>query len=414
MEENMSKIRIAFIKYCGLSSGGTEKFLQTIAANLDKTKYTVDYYYTESVPFIGSNHRHNGTDDVRRRYLIEHDVNLIEISLEAVDLTKHTYPWVNTNFFELFDEDRYDLVQTGRGGYPEFPFSKIKTVPIIDSLHLLAGVDNQYNIARVMHITNWSRRIWENKGGDWLRSVVISHPVEMAKTEVHSLRDKLQIPKNRVICGFHQRNDESIFSPYPLEAYALCETENTHFIILGGSRKHRDQAEDLNIKNITFLDYTSDQNLIYDFLSTLDLYVHGRADGEVNSTAMAEAMYFGLPILSHTSSTNNGHVECIGDAGFVAHDIAEYKNKLSQWLSNSSQRHALRERAILRFKEKYELDNQMKRIVAIYEDVLENPFPHPIRRHLSTLKLRRIFVYFPKKITMTLWNKLLSIWIKKP
>ena len=31
------KIKIAFIKFGGMASGGTEKFLQTVAANLPKT-----------------------------------------------------------------------------------------------------------------------------------------------------------------------------------------------------------------------------------------------------------------------------------------------------------------------------------------------------------------------------------------
>lgn len=392
------KIKIAFIKYCGLSSGGTEKFLQTIAANLDKKRFEVDYYYTESVPLIGAEHRHAGTNTERKQYLENHGVNLIEIKLDAVDLTKRNYPWVNTDFFEKFDESKYDLIQTGRGGYPEFPFTKIRKTPIIDSLHLLAGVDNQYNIARVMHITAWSRKIWERKGGDPTRSVVVSHPMQIENAPDGDLRARLNL-EGKIILGFHQRNDEHIFSPIPLAAYKEVEDEHTHFLLLGGSHKHRDQAKDLAIKSITFLDTTHNPEEIYLFLKTLDIYAHGRADGEVNSTAMAEAMYFGCPILSHTSQVHNGHVECIGNAGFVAKDLEEYKKIMLEMVHNTKYRKLLSDNALRRFAEKYELRKQMKNIVAIYDDVLRNPFPHSLRRLLSTLKLRRIFIYLPAKVT---------------
>ena len=38
-------IKIAFIKFGGMAIGGTEKVLQTIAAELPKDKFEVDYFY---------------------------------------------------------------------------------------------------------------------------------------------------------------------------------------------------------------------------------------------------------------------------------------------------------------------------------------------------------------------------------
>lgn len=42
-------IKIAFIHWNGLSTGGTERFLQTIAANLPKDRFYVDFYYSGQV-----------------------------------------------------------------------------------------------------------------------------------------------------------------------------------------------------------------------------------------------------------------------------------------------------------------------------------------------------------------------------
>ncbi len=392
----MSKLKIAFIKYAGLSAGGTEKFLQTIAANLDKGRFEVDYYYTDAVKFEGSENRQAGTNQDRLEYMKRHGINLIEIKLDSVDLTKKTYPWIRTNLFEKFDEKRYDLIQTGRAGHPEYPFTKIRHTPIVDSLHLLAGVDNQYNISRVMHITNWSRKIWEFKGGDKNRSVLVSHPIEIQNVEYQSMREALGL-NGKVILGFHQRNNDSIFSPIQLEAYKKVETKNTHFIILGGSALYQEQAKKLNVKNITFLEHSADPSKIYSFLKTLDIYAHGRKDGEVNSTAMAEAFYFGLPIISHVSEINNGHIECIGNAGYVAKDVNDYASELKKIIGDYKYREEKSKNALQRFDKLYELKKQIKNIEKIYEDVVKNPFPNKISRFISTFKLRRIFIYFPIK-----------------
>ena len=39
-------IKIAFVKFGGMSIGGTEKYLQTIASHLPKDQFEVDFYYT--------------------------------------------------------------------------------------------------------------------------------------------------------------------------------------------------------------------------------------------------------------------------------------------------------------------------------------------------------------------------------
>jgi hypothetical protein len=59
------KIRVAFIKFGGLASGGTEKYLQTIAVNLPSDKFIVDYFYCDASPYLGSDWVHPTTDPER-------------------------------------------------------------------------------------------------------------------------------------------------------------------------------------------------------------------------------------------------------------------------------------------------------------------------------------------------------------
>lgn len=368
------KIRIAFIKFGGLSAGGTEKFLQTIAAHLPKTMFDVTYFYCDTAPYIGSDFIHPDTSQERLKFMEEHNVKLVKFQVGAKDVTTPTHDWIDTNFWELFNESDFDIIQTGRAGHPEYPFVKIKKTPIIDSVHFLGGVDNQPNILRVMHICEWAKEKWINEGGDERRTVIISHPMDIPDLNLDNVREELDL-KDKIIFGFHQRGDDGIVSHIPLKAYKQIEDENTHFLILGGSQLYSEQAKKLELKNFQQLDHTADRRKIYSFLNSLDVYAHGRKDGEVNSTAMAEAMYFGLPIISHTSEVNNGHVECIRDAGHVVDTVEEYSAQLNKLKSDQIYKETLSQNALKNFKENYELQGQLAKIIDVYQDVARNPAP---------------------------------------
>lgn len=395
------KIKIAFVKFGGLSAGGTEKFLQTIAANLPQNEFDVDYFYCDSAPYLGSDFRHPDTDPERLQYMEDRGVKLIKFNVGAKDVRTRTHIWRDTDFWKVFNENNYQLIQTGRAGHPEYPFNKIRKTPIVDSLHLFAGVDNQFNISRVMHISDWSARKWIAAGGDVSRVVLVSHPIEIPSLKYENFKEKFELGQ-KFIYGFHQRNDNRIFSPIPLEAYKKIEGPNNMFLILGGGDLYQKQAAELGLKNIKFINHSADPKIVYGFLSALDVYAHGRKDGEVNSTAMAEAMYFGLPIISHFSDVNNGHVECIGDAGRVVANVEDYASELATLEQEPKYFEKLRQSARRRFIEKYELSGQMNNIITIYKNVVKNPFPLQFHRRVSSLRIW----YFGFYSWVRLFNKL--------
>lgn len=378
------KIRVAFVKFGGLSSGGTEKFLQIMAAHLPKDKFEVDYFYCDSAPYIGSDFRHLDTDPVRMDYLKKHGVNLVKFRVGAKDLTTPTHEWVDTDFWEVFNEEDYDIIQTGRAGHPEYPFTRIRRTPIVDSLHLSVSPDNQFNIARVMHICKWNADKWVGKGGDGSRIVLVSSFLDIKPKTKGNMREELGLG-GKFVYGFHQRSDDNIFSDIPLRAYKEIESGNTAFLLLNGSKKYLGQAKALGLKNFRHVPFAKTPDEVYSFLRTLDVYAHGRKDGEVNSTAMAEAMYFGLPIVSHTSSVNNGHVECIGDAGRVVDTVREYAAEMRRLREEGKYYESRKKASLARFAERYELGGQMKIVEDTYRDVLRNPFPHPLRRRVYAL-----------------------------
>ena len=363
---NDDRIKVAFIKFCGMATGGTEKVLQTIAANLDKNKFLVDFYYCDSAPYIGSDFVHPDNDISRMTYCYAYGVRLIKFSVKNKDVTTPTHDWIGSDFFDIFKESRYDVIQTGRAGHPEYPFTKINNTPIVDSIHLAGMAENKANVYKTVLISKDQRDSWVQVGGPRDRSVIIPNPVEIPDyTDSYIQELKL---RRKFVFGMHQRDDDGIFSNIPLEAYKKIENDKTHFILLGGSDRYKKQAEDLGIKNITFLPTVSELEPIHKFLNTLKVYAHGRADGEQCSCAIIEALAHNLPVISHTAPSL-GHMEQIGDAGRVVSSSEVYSLVMTKMIEDKNFYKECSVNAKKRYESTYGMDAIISEYSAIYEEI---------------------------------------------
>ena len=167
----------------------------------------------------------------------------------------------------------------------------------------------------------------------------------------------------------HQRDDIHIFSPVPLEAYDEIQSEDTAFLILGGSANHRKQAKDYHLENVKFLDTTSDISLIHKFLNTLDVYAHGRSDGEQCSSAIIEGLSHSLPMISHTA-VSMGQLEQIGNAGVVVDGYEEYAQAMKKMMSNKNFYVECKLNAEKRYREIYDVPSIIKSFVELYREVV--------------------------------------------
>ena len=363
---NDDRIKVAFIKFCGMATGGTEKVLQTIAANLDKNKFLVDFYYCDSAPYIGSDFVHPDNDISRMTYCYAYGVRLIKFSVKNKDVTTPTHDWIGSDFFDIFKESRYDVIQTGRAGHPEYPFTKINNTPIVDSIHLAGMAENKANVYKTVLISKDQRDKWVQAGGPRDRSVIIPNPVEIPDyTDSYIQELKL---RRKFVFGMHQRDDDGIFSNIPLEAYKKIENDKTHFILLGGSARYKKQAKDLGIKNITFLPTVSELEPIHKFLNTLKVYAHGRADGEQCSCAIIEALAHNLPVISHTAPSL-GHMEQIGDAGRVVSSSEVYSLVMTKMIEDKNFYKECSVNAKKRYESTYGMDAIISEYSAIYEEI---------------------------------------------
>lgn len=357
-------MKIACLKFAGLGSGGTEKYLQTMACVLKK-KHDVDYFYTNNAPMLGTSWRHPENCDKRKQYVESHGIKTIPIQLDAYDNNSKT--WIGSNVWDVFDPKQYDVVQTARYGFAEFPFTHIKGTKIIDSIHGDAS-DPVSKVEKSILLCKWQADKWIRSGGDASKICIIPGLVYVPDVFPVTTRTKYGIPEDAFVYGIHQRNDDGIFSPTALMAYSQIQNNNTYFLVLGGSALYRKVAEQLNLKNVIFVDFSPDPKDIHDFLSALDVYAHARSDGEVCSASITEALYHGLPVITHPGQ-NMGHEEQIEGCGKMANSVEEYAQEMLVLRENESYRKEKSHFALQRYNDKYCYKTVEKNILDLYESL---------------------------------------------
>lgn len=318
-------MKIAICKFAGMGNGGIEKYLQTISIIFKKNGYEVDYYYTNCAPIIGTSWVHPDNDIRRIEYVKSQGVNLIEIKVDARN-DPNQYEWINTDFFNKFNEDDYEFILFGGNGVPEFPYNKMNNIKIIHTVHG-DNVFNKSNIYKSVLLCKWQSDIWISKGGDRSKLEIIPSIVYTPDDYTKTLRERYNIPKDSFVYGFHQRNDNGISSTISLEAYSEIQDDNTYFALLGGTEVHKDYVNKKNLKNVIFVEYTSSVNDIHDFLDAIDVYAHCRVDGEVCSASIIEAMYHKKPLISYPG-LNMGHLEQLENCGKMTYSVNEYKTEM--------------------------------------------------------------------------------------
>jgi len=357
-------INVAFIKYAGMASGGVEKYMQTIACLLPKEDFQVDFYYTNVAPTAGSNFVHPDNDSARLELMKLEGIKTIEVQVGKRGAEPSFYEWENTNFWELFNEDSYDIIQTGRGGYPEYPFNLINKTKIIDSIHSFTGEDKP-NIVKAILLCDWQFKKWSSSGGNPHKAVIIPSLVKIEEKEYRDLREELQIPKKAFVYGFHQGNREDIFSPASLEAYKVAQNKNNYFLIMGGANRHRQLAKNTGCSNIKFVEFSSSPDTIHRFLETIDVFAHARADGEVCSAAIIEALYHGKPVISHPA-LNMGHAEQIEGCGKMAHTHEEYVREMVAFEENKNYFLEMSLKARKKYNDNYRYETVKNKILDTY------------------------------------------------
>ncbi len=350
-------MKIGFVKYGGMGSGGTERWLQEAAIILSKNGFEIDFYYSR-----------DSIDSGRLQYMKNYNVNLIEFKVGRRELNK-TEDWVETDFWEFFNEEKYDFIQTAKYCKAEYPFYKFN-VPFIQMASFATELDNSENLYHTFLPSEWLRNKWIKLGGAKNLCSVLPTPIQDPKS-ADNLRNKLGIPHDYIIAGFHQRVSDEIFSYIPLLCFKLISKPNRVFIVMGGSKRYKQQAKLLKLKNVYFLNHTSNWSNISCFLNTLDFYAHGRKDGETYGAVLAEALIHGLPCITHKSSEDNAQKQTIGPHGFFCNNFIDYTLKLNLLYKNQKLRKRLSKNSKIFARTKYGYKNFESGIISFYSSLVK-------------------------------------------
>lgn len=236
---------------------------------------------------------------------------------------------LKNNIDQAVKDHKIDILHFARSGYYEWPFtSRLAPVQIETNIF---GYQDSSNFLDGSIVISEALRLSPNE-----RREIIYNPIPRPSSnfsDIKSLREELQISQNSLVFGRIGR--PSNFTPVSLIAYAnfVKYSPNSKYVIIGPCKEAKLAVSQLNIESkVIFLDPTNDDEYIERFHKTIDIFAHYRSDGETFGTAIAQAMIYGIPVITHFAG-QNGQALTIGEGGFCVSSHQEYESKMRE-LSN--------------------------------------------------------------------------------
>ena len=340
-----------------LTMGGTEKMCQIFLKVFVKDN-TFDHYVA---------YRKHG-DNTREQYFKE--------IVGSEKMICYEYP---AELLKFVREKRPYVLHRYSAGIPEYPFVKeIKEhTRHFVSTSVFGNQDDTIDISKVIYVSKHVQFMAgktgiPEKGVHYPDHYVVRNPIE-APYSTENLREELGIPTDAFVFGRIGRDDESIYDPINIEAYAKVETENTYFVLVNPSKKSRSDIERLGITSARFIERTTSEVRLSQFYNTIDVLAHARKDGECNPANVWEAAAHRKPVISHYGAVFNGHLETIQDSGFVVlpNDVNEYARIMKAFINKQVDYQALSNNAYRQW-EKVTPEKMGTKQLNIYKELKNN------------------------------------------
>ena len=355
----MGKINISFIGYGGLSYAGAQKQSMGLAKILDKNIFNVRYFWCKHIldkysDFSYPEQNLNFINDLKKE-----GVETIEFHVGYRDISNPYHLWGETNFFEIYNKYPTDLNFSVSSGRPLFPIININK-PYIE-WNVFGSVDTQSkNLIFSVGVSPWVQKTYIQNGGNEKNSGYCLYGLHEPLTQ-ENLKEKLAIPQQVLVIGFHQRDDDGIFGEHALRSWkeALNKSDKElYFLVLGGSKKYKTLAKELGI-SVNFLPIVSDSLEVSKFLNTLDIFSHSAGAGESLGIAVQEAMIHKLPVVSMYGK-NNGHIDVIGDTIEIAKNQNDYNRIILDLIQNDNKRKNISFSSYKRAIDNFSIDSMKK------------------------------------------------------
>ena len=271
------------------------------------------------------------------------------------------------------------ILHVHHSGSPEPPVSSpgsAQSVPVIVSTNVFGYEDptpEGRRISRILFISQWLKdnvAVWSKNDP---RCSALYYPIEKPFS-TDNLRNELGIAPDTFVLGRIGRNADDIHDPIALRAYKEIENEKTLYLIISPPPKMVQDARELGLKHVKYLDPTVDDVYLSRFYNTLDVFAHARLDGETFGCAIAEDMIHGAPVVTHRSHIRNAQSEILdAESGFVAErdDWRAYAGFLKQLMQDKNLRLKMGASAKKRAMENFEAGLITRKLEKIYFEELK-------------------------------------------
>ena len=269
---------------------------------------------------------------------------------------------------EILKELQPDILHHTAAGIAEFPMIPgirdiIPKTKLVQTA-VFSNKNDHLKLDAVIHVSRHVKNIREfvNTDGEY----VIGNPIENSLTE-ENLRKELNIDKDIFVFGHIGRPDPNTYDNTNLIAYSKIEDEKTCFILMGVDELAKSTLEELGIKNYRLIPKTIDRVKLSKFYNTINVLAHCRKDGECASAVISSALAHGIPILSAYGAPFNGHIEQIGDCGWVVlkDDVDEYARIMKSLILGEIK--LSKNRCYKRYNEYAHAETQAQKLLDVYE-----------------------------------------------
>lgn len=231
---------------------------------------------------------------------------------------------IETNFSEVCSKLDLDILHFARSGYFEWPFNGRNAKLQIET-NIFGYDDNSPYLDRSISIAHVVQNLKKNKS-----DIIIPNPIPSETKQYEILvdmRDDFGFLKSDIILGRIGR--AANFNPIALNGYKIAKSKfpNLKYLIISPCDDTINFVKSNDIKDVFYIDPTNDDGIIERFHKTIDIFAHYRSDGEIHSTAIGQALIYGIPVISHYAGLN-GQSETIGPGGFCVSNETEYSDAI--------------------------------------------------------------------------------------
>ena len=368
-----------------LGYGGTEKAILTFIKNLDKNIFEPSLFFNTSINTFEhqkikffSKFSLKYKKKFNEKYALGW-VRANEFS-EAVS-GRLCYGWGMRDLLRYQDAINPSIIHVSRGLPEDFYTreilklsgkSKIVEYNIFGtrpSLQYLTAID------RMLFVSHWclDRSDWAAREKSHVLYFPVGQPT--SATPRSTLRQELGIPEDCIVLGRLSRPnlDDGDFILASLREL-FDSFPNIHFVSIGESENFRKNTKGL--LNVHCLTPTTDELRIDQFLTSLDILLHYRQEGETFGLNIAEAMLRGVPVVSHRSDVDNAQVELLTRerlSGVIAEarTVEAYTASVKKLITNQSLRKELGGNARVTAQNNFDTAQLTTSLESIYLSALE-------------------------------------------